>query len=636
MCGYTMRWWIGGKTPSQRRFSGIRTGAIFVMLVAALILACPQTALALTINENDLAPTFLTAVREATGKTPTFPLASEHEFFAVTELDISGKSVVSLKGIQYFTALTSLTADYNKITTLKGIVFPENIRSLSLAHNSIVDLAETTWPTRLRSLDLRNNRLSNPLETAFPEGVASIALDNNFLVSRAVDAPTECAISFTGNFIYQANIIRPAALVVSTVRSINLSPGEQQAIPFVRITSSTNPNNQVPPKLISAQLSGGGDSPVQLRREDYRFLISAESAGSDSLEIRLDLSAYQITQYERMSQTFYKVSIPITVWQTAENRPGAAATNNGDSAISAALSGHSSNAVVDMTRMPEGRATFSPGLLAQLANQEQKLILSHDFGNIALDAKNLHSIADQASVSSDATVQIALITHEIRPTGISPSRFTDKQISILPYSDYSFTVQLQIPREDPVDMELDSPVTAVLYLLNQRFSAWDFDHLVAFKDNEDALDILGGAYNPAGISFTYLLSGTGRFGLGTRGAEVRWIDLAINSTTATHWDGSTSVINPAPLIYRGATMIPLRSIFEEMGATVTWHDNIRSATISLGSKTLYITEDRPISGSEHMPYMINGRMLVPLRFISTEFGATVIWWSQEGRIRIVY
>ncbi|MCL1849531.1 MAG: stalk domain-containing protein [Clostridiales bacterium] len=605
-------------------------------LFLLLLFICPNALLADPVNENDVAPTLLAAIKDVTGKNPVFPLAPDHEFFQVAELDISGKSVASLKGIQFFTELTQLTADYNKIATLKGIVFPENIRSLSLAHNSIVELTDAVWPVRLRTLDLRNNRLTNPLDAAFPEGIGSIALDNNFLTSRAIDAPRDCTITFAGNFIYQANTIRPASLVVTTVRSINLSPGEQQAIPFVRVTSSTNPNNQVPPKLISAHLAGGADSPVQLRREDYRFLISAESAGSDTLEIRLDLTSYQIAQYERMSQTFYKAAIPITVWQTAENRPGASSTANGDSAVLAALSGHSSNAVADMSRYPDGRATFSPGLLAQLANQGQKLILSHDFGNIALDPKTLRSIADQASISSDATVLITLVTHEFRPTGISPSRFTDKQISILPYRDFSFTVQLQIPREEPVDIELDAPVTAVLYLLNQRFTPWDFEHLVAFKDNGDMLDILGGTYNPAGISFTYQLSGAGRFGLGTRGAEVHWIDLAINSTTEVHWDGSTSVINPAPLIYRGVTMIPLRSIFEEMGATVTWHENIRSATISLGSKTIYITEDRPISGSEHMPYMINGRMLVPLRFISTEFGATVIWWSQEGRIRIVF
>jgi hypothetical protein len=83
-------------------------------------------------------------------------------------------------------------------------------------------------------------------------------------------------------------------------------------------------------------------------------------------------------------------------------------------------------------------------------------------------------------------------------------------------------------------------------------------------------------------------------------------------------------------------MVPLRSVFEEMGATVTWHEAINSTTISHGSKTLYIADGRPIGGSDQTPITVNNRILVPLRLISTEFGATVLWWGQEGRIRIVY
>ena len=609
---------------------------ITAVFFSLLLLTCPGLLYGDVVNESDLSASLLAAIRDVTGQSPSFPLSSDHAFFAATTLDLSNKSVTSLKGIRYFTELTRLTADYNKLTTLKGVVFPDNIRNLSLAHNSIAELTEVVWPTKLRTLDLRNNRLTNPLDALFPEGLASLSLDNNFLTSKAVNAPRDCSVSFTGNFIYEANTIRPATLVVRDMKAISLSPGEQKPIPFINITSSTNPNNQVPPKLITAQVSAGADSPVQLRREEYRFLLSAENAGSDYLIVSLTLSSYQTAQYERLNQTFFKASIPITVWQSAENRPDAASDNNGDAAVLTALSGRSSHAVADMTRFADGRATFSPGLLAQLANQDQKLILTHDFGNLTLDPKNLRSIASKAAVSSDATVQITLTTQELRPIGATPSRFSDKQIFILPYRDYSFSVQLRVPGELPKEIELDAPVTAVLYLLNQAFTPWDFEHLTAFKDNGTSLDVLGGVYSPSGVSFTCLLNGTGRFGLGTRGAHVRWVDLVINSTQVTRWDGSTDIINPAPLIYRGVTMVPLRSVFEEMGATVSWHEAIRSATISYGSKTIYITEGQTISGSDQSPYMINERMLVPLRFITTEFGATVLWWGQEGRIRIVY
>lgn len=607
-----------------------------LLLMALLLLVMPRAAWATPVSESDISPSLLAAVKSVTGLSPDFPLQPNDPFFAQTTLDLNSKSISSLKGIQYFTELTRLTVEYNKLSSLRGIEFPDNIRYLSLAHNSITELSQISWPSRLRTLDLRNNRLTSPLNASFPENVSSISLDNNFLTAKASGMPKDSSVSYAGNFIYEASAIRPASLVIKDINAISLSPGDQQAIPFVNLTTSTNPNNQVPPRLITAQVEAGKDSPVQLQREDHRFMVIAQKAGRDNFVVSLSLSDYQITQYEKMSLTFYKASVPITVWQSAENRPGAAAANNGDAALQTALSGRSSNAVVDMTRFTDGKATFSPGLLAQLAGQNQKLILSHDFGNLTIEPKNLRTIANQANVSADATIQMTLNPYDARPVGYGPSRFSDKQIAILPYKDYNFSVQLRVPGSNLQDMELGSPVTAVLYLNNLGFTEWDLKRLTAFKDNGNSLDLLGGVYNSANSSFSYLLNGTGRFGLGTRGTPVQWVDLTINSMQIIHSDGESSTVNPAPLIYRGATMVPLRSVFEKMGASVNWHESIRSATISYGSKTIYITEGKTISGSDQAPYVINGRMLVPLRYITTEFGATVLWWGQEGKIRIVY
>jgi hypothetical protein len=96
------------------------------------------------------------------------------------------------------------------------------------------------------------------------------------------------------------------------------------------------------------------------------------------------------------------------------------------------------------------------------------------------------------------------------------------------------------------------------------------------------------------------------------------------------------LVDPAPMIHRGVTMIPIRSIFEEMGANVNWRESLRLATISYGNKVINITESKAIGSSGIAPLMIDERMLVPLRYITNEFGASVLWWSQDGHIRIVY
>ena len=612
-------------------------GGIFLFLCLLFL-----TALALpafgddTYSESAFSPTLITAIRNVTGRPLTFPLRADDPVFQLTSLDLSGQGITGLKGLSHFTQLTELNLDSNRLTSLDRGEFPDNIRTLSLAHNSITSINDTVWPSKMTSLDLSNNRLTSPSSSRLPSGLKSINLSNNFLTNKLTIIPRGCTPNYEGNFIYEANKIRPATLVVKELDAINLSPKEQQAIPFVSITSSTNPNNTVPDSLITATLLKGDDSPLQLNREEYRFVVTAVKAGTDSLVIRLNLTDYTLGEYESMSLTFHQVNIPVTVWTDASQRPGATSANNGDAAVEIAVSGRSNNAVVDMTRFKDGKASFSPGLLSQLASQNKKLILTHDFGNLTLESNNLTALANQSAVSANSSIVITLNPYDLRPVGFGPSRFSEKEVFSLQYKDFNFQVQLSVPGRGLSNLSLPAPVTALLYLRGQDFTAWDFNHLTAIKDNGNSLDILGGTFDSSTYRFTYLLNGAGRYGLATRAKNPQWIDLRLNSTTMTLSDGSTATVDPAPLLYRGNTMVPIRSVFEAMGAVVQWNSISQTTRISYGSKSLYIRQNGTISGTDMQSYTINGRMLVPLRYISTELGVTVLWWSQEGQIRIVY
>lgn len=84
------------------------------------------------------------------------------------------------------------------------------------------------------------------------------------------------------------------------------------------------------------------------------------------------------------------------------------------------------------------------------------------------------------------------------------------------------------------------------------------------------------------------------------------------------------------------TLVPLRSIFEELGATVIWDQNTKTITanknttnisLKIGAKTSTINGQ---SISIDVPaQIINGATLVPLRFISEALGATVKWDSKN-------
>ena len=97
-------------------------------------------------------------------------------------------------------------------------------------------------------------------------------------------------------------------------------------------------------------------------------------------------------------------------------------------------------------------------------------------------------------------------------------------------------------------------------------------------------------------------------------------------------NGSELVFDQPAILENDRTMVPIRAIFEELGASVEWDASTQivkatkgdvTITMQIGSNILtrngkQITLDVP-------PQIIGGRALVPLRAIEDSFGATVDW-----------
>ena len=89
------------------------------------------------------------------------------------------------------------------------------------------------------------------------------------------------------------------------------------------------------------------------------------------------------------------------------------------------------------------------------------------------------------------------------------------------------------------------------------------------------------------------------------------------------------------------TLVPLRSIFEELGATVQWDQATQTITATQGKRVIKLTV-----GSRHtnvngqhvvidVPAQVNnGRTLVPLRFVSEAMGASVTWDNKTKKATI--
>lgn len=97
----------------------------------------------------------------------------------------------------------------------------------------------------------------------------------------------------------------------------------------------------------------------------------------------------------------------------------------------------------------------------------------------------------------------------------------------------------------------------------------------------------------------------------------------------------------APAIINGRTMVPMRAIFESLGAVVTWDSASQTATgkrgdtiinISINSTTLFKNGVPTILDSA--PTIIDSRTLVPVRAIAESFDCAVDWIAESRTVKI--
>ena len=87
-----------------------------------------------------------------------------------------------------------------------------------------------------------------------------------------------------------------------------------------------------------------------------------------------------------------------------------------------------------------------------------------------------------------------------------------------------------------------------------------------------------------------------------------------------------------PIIENGRTLVPMRKIFETLGATVDWNGETQTITSTKGDTTIILTVGNKTAYKNgeaielDVPAkIINGRTLVPVRFIAESLDITVEW-----------
>jgi hypothetical protein len=99
----------------------------------------------------------------------------------------------------------------------------------------------------------------------------------------------------------------------------------------------------------------------------------------------------------------------------------------------------------------------------------------------------------------------------------------------------------------------------------------------------------------------------------------------------------------AALVRHGTILIPLRSMFEQMGATVSYDPATRTVDVSKAGADVKVTVGRPevvINGETRPldvpPILYHGTVLVPVRVISEGMGAYVLWVPDRHIVVVRY
>jgi hypothetical protein len=104
-------------------------------------------------------------------------------------------------------------------------------------------------------------------------------------------------------------------------------------------------------------------------------------------------------------------------------------------------------------------------------------------------------------------------------------------------------------------------------------------------------------------------------------------------------NGSAVDIAPAPIIDAGRVFVPLRGIFERLGASVVYSNGTINATgngrnISLQIGSTQATVNGDPQRIDVAPYIVGASTYVPLRFVSEALGASVNWDDANSIVAI--
>ena len=107
------------------------------------------------------------------------------------------------------------------------------------------------------------------------------------------------------------------------------------------------------------------------------------------------------------------------------------------------------------------------------------------------------------------------------------------------------------------------------------------------------------------------------------------------------YNGEKIKFDQIPVIENGRTLVPLRAIFEKIGADVEWNEDTQTVIATKDDTKISLTIDNTAASKNgesitlDVPAKVkNGRTLVPVRFVADCFGVDVDWDGTMQRVSL--
>ncbi|MDF1618659.1 stalk domain-containing protein [Petrocella sp. FN5] len=299
---------------------------------------------------------------------------------------------------------------------------------------------------------------------------------------------------------------------------------------------------------------------------------------------------------------------------------------------------------IELISTGNGQATITGNILNQLSELQKPL-------NIVGQGVNLQFATDSLKTSqitgqnNNSTVQIgAEAVTNTEKDAIMAATLMGESTGIFQVGGqvFSFTAQLSTSSDGKTSSEkitsFAEPVAVTidlsgLTLTSEQISQLTGTRLEKNEQGEIVPEFLGGTYDEANKTFTFY---TDKFSLYTvlQKNEIVILNLTIGNAI-TKLNGEEKTIDVPPSLINNRTYVPLRFIGEALGASFDWNDKTKTVTFHRDDQEIALTVGETIPGMDTPPTIVNGRTMVPLRYISETFGAQVMWFPASQSVSVV-